>query len=91
MGEWVSGRTDGRPGAWMVGVLPLTCLCRLPQIRKRRDRNIPELRINVRRQRVFEDSFHQFRARAAEELKGKLVVSFDREEGIDAGTILGES
>jgi len=34
----------------------------------------------------MDDSYQQIRQRNKDELKGKLVVNFDREEGIDAGT-----
>ena len=71
------------------------------QVRKRRDRSIPEMRLVVRRyidciqiciytnrNRVMDDSYQQFRQRNKDELRGKLVVNFDREEGIDAGLFL---
>eukprot|EP00842_Homolaphlyctis_polyrhiza_P005726 jgi/Hompol1/6154/HPOL_002609-RA len=49
------------------------------------------LQINVRRQYVFEDSFHQLSGRSGDELKyGKLAVRFHEEEGIDAGGVTRE-
>ena len=48
------------------------------------------LRINVRRDHVFEDSFHQIVLRKPDELKGKLSVTFQGEEGIDAGGLTRE-
>ena len=46
--------------------------------------------ITVRRDLVFEDSFHQLRMRNAEEMRGRLVVHFQGEEGIDAGGVSRE-
>lgn len=34
---------------------------------------------------VFEDSFHAFVHRNADELRGRLHVTFQNEEGVDAG------
>eukprot|EP00210_Caulerpa_lentillifera_P005107 g4879.t1 len=48
------------------------------------------LRINVRREQVFEDSFHQLRHRSSDELRWKLSVQFASEEGIDAGGVARE-
>lgn len=44
----------------------------------------------MRRQHVFEDSFHQLRSRAPVELRCKLSVQFSGEEGIDAGGLTRE-
>lgn len=54
------------------------------------DRHYGTLRINVRREQVFEDSFHQLRYRSPEELRCKLSVQFTGEEGIDAGGVSRE-
>jgi len=48
------------------------------------------LRISVRREHVFEDSFHQLRSRTPEEMHMKLNVTFQGEEGIDAGGVSRE-
>lgn len=48
------------------------------------------VRINVRREHVFLDSYHQLRLRSGEEMKGRLAVSFTGEEGIDAGGLTRE-
>ncbi|KAK1934894.1 HECT-domain (ubiquitin-transferase) containing protein [Babesia divergens] len=48
------------------------------------------VRINVRRQHVFLDSYHQLRLRSGDEMKGKLSVSFGGEEGVDAGGLTRE-
>lgn len=48
------------------------------------------IRINVRRERVFDDSYQQLRLRTAEEMKGRLHVQFTGEEGVDAGGVTRE-
>ncbi|PVV05437.1 hypothetical protein BB560_000042 [Smittium megazygosporum] len=50
-----------------------------------------QLSINVRRQYVFEDSFHQFAGKSGEEIRsGKLNVKFANEDGVDAGGVTRE-
>ncbi|XP_031403999.1 E3 ubiquitin-protein ligase UPL1-like isoform X2 [Punica granatum] len=48
------------------------------------------LRISVRRAYVLEDSYNQLRMRSTQELKGRLNVQFQGEEGIDAGGLTRE-
>ncbi|KAI8051112.1 hypothetical protein BDF22DRAFT_89497 [Syncephalis plumigaleata] len=49
------------------------------------------LHLNVRRQYVFEDSYHQWQGRTGDEIKyGKLNVRFHGEEGVDAGGVSRE-
>lgn len=49
------------------------------------------LQINVRRQHVFEDSFHSLQRRSGDEIKyGKLNIRFYEEEGVDAGGVTRE-
>ncbi|DBB00800.1 TPA: hypothetical protein ACH3X1_000730 [Trebouxia sp. C0004] len=48
------------------------------------------LRLAVRRSHVFEDSFHQMRMRSPDEMRMKLSVQFQGEEGIDAGGVSRE-
>lgn len=48
------------------------------------------LRINVRRAYVLEDSYNQLRLRPSQDLKGRLNVHFQGEEGIDAGGLTRE-
>ncbi|RKP39991.1 hypothetical protein BJ085DRAFT_20779 [Dimargaris cristalligena] len=49
------------------------------------------LHLNVRRQYVFEDSFHQLQGRSGREIKyGKLAVKFHNEDGVDAGGLTRE-
>lgn len=48
------------------------------------------LRISVRRAYVLEDSYNQLRMRPCQDLKGRLNVQFQGEEGIDAGGLTRE-
>jgi len=48
------------------------------------------LRLAVRRAHVFDDSFHQLRMRSPLEMRAKLAVTFQGEEGIDAGGVTRE-
>ncbi len=48
------------------------------------------LRIDVPRDGVFEHSFHQTCVRSPNEMRGKLNVKFQGEEGIDAGGVTRE-
>ena len=49
------------------------------------------MQVNVRRQYVFEDSFHQLSGRTGNEVKfSKLSVRFYNEEGVDAGGVTRE-
>lgn len=49
------------------------------------------LQLNVRRQRVFEDSFQSLQRKTGEQIKyGKLSVRFYDEEGVDAGGVTRE-
>ena len=48
------------------------------------------LRISVRRAYVLEDSYNQLRLRRTQDLKGRLTVQFQGEEGIDAGGLTRE-
>ena len=50
----------------------------------------PSIRLNVRREFVFEDSFHQILPRKPEELKGRLTIVFQGEDGVDAGGLTRE-
>jgi len=49
------------------------------------------LQLNVRRQRVFEDSYQYLQRKTGEQIKyGKLSVRFYEEEGVDAGGVTRE-
>ena len=43
-----------------------------------------------RRDYVFEDTFHQLSLRTPEELRGRMLIHFMNEEGIDAGGVTRE-
>ena len=58
--------------------------------RQRTFRRAPTVRINVGRESAFEDSFVQLRMRTADEMRGRLSVSFRGEEGVDAGGVTRE-
>ncbi|KAL4166974.1 hypothetical protein KRP22_012461 [Phytophthora ramorum] len=48
------------------------------------------VRIPVRREHIFEDSYYALRMRSGTELRRKLHISFTGEEGIDAGGVTRE-
>ncbi|KAL3504968.1 hypothetical protein ACH5RR_034809 [Cinchona calisaya] len=60
------------------------------KIKHQHDHHHNPLRISVRRAYILEDSYNQLRMRTAEELKGRLTVHFQGEEGIDAGGLTRE-
>ncbi|XP_057982343.1 E3 ubiquitin-protein ligase UPL1-like isoform X2 [Malania oleifera] len=61
------------------------------RIRLQHEQNITgPLRISVRRAYVLEDSYNQLRMRPSQDLKGRLNVHFQGEEGIDAGGLTRE-
>ncbi|KAL5205547.1 hypothetical protein ABZP36_033756 [Zizania latifolia] len=60
-------------------------------IRQQHDQHLSApLRISVRRAYVLEDSYNQLRLRRSQDLKGRLTVQFQGEEGIDAGGLTRE-
>ena len=48
------------------------------------------LRISIRRALILEDSYNQLRMRSPQDLKGRLTLHFQGEEGIDAGGLARE-
>ena len=63
------------------------------QLRRQRqqsNRRYGTLRLNIRRKHVFEDTYHQLRLRNADEMKGRLHITFRNEEGVDAGGLSRE-
>ncbi|XP_062199173.1 E3 ubiquitin-protein ligase UPL1-like isoform X2 [Phragmites australis] len=61
------------------------------RIRQQHDQHLSApLRINVRRAYVLEDSYNQLRLRRSQDLKGRMTVQFQGEEGIDAGGLTRE-
>ena len=60
------------------------------RLRQQASRRHGSLRLSLRRKHVFEDSFRAFIHRNAEELRGKLHITFQNEEGVDAGGLSRE-
>ncbi|XP_022735674.1 E3 ubiquitin-protein ligase UPL1-like isoform X2 [Durio zibethinus] len=61
------------------------------RIRQQQEQHLAgTLRISVRRAYVLEDSYNQLRMRPTQDLKGRLNVQFQGEEGIDAGGLTRE-
>lgn len=61
------------------------------RIRQQNEQQISgPLRISVRRAYVLEDSYNQLRMRPTQDLRGRLNVQFQGEEGIDAGGLTRE-
>ncbi|KAI4339633.1 hypothetical protein MLD38_024551 [Melastoma candidum] len=60
------------------------------KIKHRHDHRHSPLRISARRAYILEDSYNQLRLRSTLDLKGRLTVNFQGEEGIDAGGLTRE-
>ncbi|GAA6031536.1 hypothetical protein JCM8097_006506 [Rhodosporidiobolus ruineniae] len=61
------------------------------RLHDRQQRQRITINLNVRRDHVFEDSYHTIRSRTGEEVKhGKLNIRFYGEEGVDAGGVTRE-
>ncbi|KAL9666925.1 hypothetical protein QQ045_001269 [Rhodiola kirilowii] len=60
------------------------------KIKHQHDHHHSSLRIAVRRAYILEDSYNQLRMRSSQDLKGRLTVRFQGEEGIDAGGLTRE-
>ncbi|RLN30647.1 E3 ubiquitin-protein ligase UPL1 -like protein [Panicum miliaceum] len=60
------------------------------KIKHQHDHHHSPVRISVRRAYILEDSYNQLRMRSPQELKGRLTVHFQGEEGIDAGGLTRE-
>jgi E3 ubiquitin-protein ligase HUWE1 len=61
----------------------------LKALRGDRNRRVG-VHLQLRRERLFEDSFNQLRPRSADELRGRLQINFRGEDGIDAGGLTRE-
>lgn len=59
------------------------------QVRRLRRRH-SSLRLTIRRDHVFEDAYHQLIIREADEMRGRLHITFRNEEGVDAGGLSRE-
>jgi len=60
------------------------------RLRQHASRRHGSLRLNIRRKHVFEDAYHQLRLRTADEMRGRLHITFRNEEGVDAGGLSRE-
>lgn len=60
------------------------------KIKHQHDHHHSSLKISVRRSYILEDSYNQLRMRSTQDLKGRLNVNFQGEEGIDAGGLTRE-
>mmetsp|Transcript_4056 Transcript_4056/g.6160 ORF Transcript_4056/g.6160 Transcript_4056/m.6160 type:complete len:786 (+) Transcript_4056:529-2886(+) len=60
------------------------------RLRQSASRRYGSLRLSIRRKHVFEDAYHQLRLRTAEEMRGRLHITFRDEEGVDAGGLSRE-
>ena len=60
------------------------------RLRQHASRRHGSLRLHIRRKYVFEDAYHQLRLRNADEMRGRLHISFRNEEGVDAGGLSRE-
>ncbi|XP_018490001.1 E3 ubiquitin-protein ligase UPL1 isoform X2 [Raphanus sativus] len=61
------------------------------RIKHQHDHHISRpLRISVRRAYMLEDSYNQLRMRSLQDLRGRLNVQFQGEEGVDAGGLTRE-
>ena len=62
----------------------------LRRLRNSASRRYGNLRLNINRNTVFEDAYHQLRLRDAAEMRGRMNINFAGEEGIDAGGLTRE-
>jgi hypothetical protein len=60
------------------------------KLRQQASRRHGSLRLGIRRKYVFEDAYHQLRLRNADEMRGRLHITFRNEEGVDAGGLSRE-
>lgn len=60
------------------------------RLRQQASRRHGSLRLHIRRKTVFEDAYHQLQPRNADEMRGRLHVTFRNEEGVDAGGLSRE-
>jgi E3 ubiquitin-protein ligase HUWE1 len=62
----------------------------LRRLRQHASRRHGSLRLHIRRKAVFEDAYHQLRLHNADEMRGRLHITFRNEEGVDAGGLSRE-
>jgi len=60
------------------------------RLRQQANRRHGTIRLQIRRDHVFEDAYHQLCLRNAEEMRGRLHITFRNEQGVDAGGLSRE-
>mmetsp|Transcript_3628 Transcript_3628/g.8298 ORF Transcript_3628/g.8298 Transcript_3628/m.8298 type:complete len:4344 (+) Transcript_3628:221-13252(+) len=60
------------------------------RLRQQASRRHGSLRLHIRRRHVFEDAYHALRLRNADEMRGRLHITFRNEDGVDAGGLSRE-
>ena len=60
------------------------------RLRQHASRRHGSLRLHIRRDRVFQEAYNYLRLRNADEMRGRLHVTFQNEEGVDAGGLSRE-
>ena len=60
------------------------------RLRQQASRRHGSLRLHIERDRVFQEAYNYLRLRNAEEMRGRLHVIFQNEEGVDAGGLSRE-
>ncbi len=60
------------------------------ELKKLKAEHSSNIQLNIRRDHIFMDSYHHFRNKKPEDLRGKLTLRFIGEEAIDAGGVKRE-
>eukprot|EP00536_Pseudo-nitzschia_multiseries_P010994 jgi/Psemu1/326262/estExt_fgenesh1_pg.C_3550003 len=60
------------------------------RLRQQANRRYGSIRLHIRRDYVFEDAYLQLSPRNAEEMRGRLHITFRNEQGVDAGGLSRE-
>lgn len=60
------------------------------RLRQHASRRYGNVRLVINRETVFQDAYNQLRPRNADEMRGRLHVTFHNEEGVDAGGLTRE-
>mmetsp|Transcript_747 Transcript_747/g.1813 ORF Transcript_747/g.1813 Transcript_747/m.1813 type:complete len:4405 (+) Transcript_747:307-13521(+) len=60
------------------------------RLRQQANRRYGSIRLQIRRDYVFEDAYLQLSPRNAEEMRGRLHITFRNEQGVDAGGLSRE-
>lgn len=60
------------------------------RLRQQANRRYGSIRLHIRRNNVFEDAYHQLCLRNADEMRGRLHITFRNEQGVDAGGLSRE-